>query len=287
MSTETWACRFHRKRDEGQHNRGDRCDYCDRLRSQCERKGTAAKPRIKPSADAIVEVFRRAAPDRVVPYAEAVRLVREAFRTTGTNASDWLDEVLLDSRDLWLTYVREYGNVGGLTVRNEGRWPTLKSERVISGIGEKGVTDDLFPEGRGSGIFSLYVDRDGRYASEQCKRTGFMPENGLPHVVLTSTLQGMLRQATEHEAGEAAVRGAEGVLERAAWDAEHGAAMDYLRGFLDDAGILQSGAGSRVSPHADGGRTSLTMSLVGSDIDRFAAALQALGVQPKRKPGAA
>lgn len=238
--------------------------------------------RTPPSPEQIAEILRRAFVDldeRIVPWDIAERTLRQVLRTTKVNAEAWLYSAVLDSDDLWMTYVRDGGAMHGVLTRNDGK--SLKGPYVIDVLTKYGFTGDPGWS---------HVDEGGRYIADPKAREDLpRSKNGLPFVGTRKGIQYLLDQESLDLQGRLAAMGAEDVVRNAAFENEHGNAADYLRGLLHAAGITEDGRFAEVQTYAGGGRpgdqpfTSVELRVTGTGVDLLAAVLQRLGIQPTPK----
>jgi hypothetical protein len=250
--------------------------------------------RVPPSSEQIAEAIRRGCTEsdtRAVMLREACDAVRGAFRTTKQFARDWIETASMEERDsgppVVVTYSRDGGSLGGVLTRNNGRWPTIDSERICAAWVERGLVD------KAAAYATPHVDHVGRFIPAE-RRYNKATATGTPgalggqtYVLLPEALSHLVARETADLHARLTVSDAEDVVERAAFDNEYGDAAAFIRGLLVYAGIANKGRRSnsrmRVSmvglaPERQDGHVEITV--VGSDIDLLASRLRLLGVEP-------
>lgn len=238
--------------------------------------------RIRPSADQIAQALSIRYHDldeRVLPWEDAVRAVRDDQRTNWKLAEEWLRAACLDPNpDILVTYAYSHGQIHGILARSAD--PQAKNPFTVAPFAEFGFAVE-------GSMATSSVDLHGAYAPES-ERSNFPPaRNGRAYVGTRAGIQNLLDQEKAARRARVAKMRATQSAQAAVFDEVHGGALGLLRGLLAAAGISERGTKNEVAPYAsddvevDGKPwTSVDIRVYGEDIDRLAALLQRLGVEP-------
>lgn len=226
-------------------------------------------------ADHLMNLPAEYAHRAVLPMDEARRVLAKAFNTSHAKARDWLYDIAASDAHP-VEVLRVGGNGRAHDVLRAGKTAgNVRWEPLAVAYGHAIMTDTPRLAVAWSTVF-VADKADARYNPLEDR-----PADGAECVAVTRLFAPIVQEYADHYAAERVAREGDKILQGAAIEHEHGAALARIRGLLDLAGARHPHDDEELLRVRYSRQGQVTITLVGEAIDQVGELLAKLGVPAK------